>query len=375
MKKSIAPDRCIFQESYRSSRLAFKKQAVLSGGEIDFVRHPRALADDHAAYGIDIAWFGPRDAAKVLVMISGTHGPELLAGSAMQFMWMAEFSAVRNPDTAIFLIHGANPYGCASIRRTTENNVDLNRNFIDFANVPQRSVLSKKVQDVLCARGLRGPQSRRTLLYLLYLGWRHGLSKISNEITAGQYFRPDGVGFGGAAPEWAHGRLRAVWESNLAHARRVAIVDWHTGIGGYGTPSFLCFDDPASPEFARAAAWWGAAVNQSNAHFEVGARPSYQGLLVRAVQDIALQSGAETTAAVIEFGTYPNKTMLKGLLIDRWLQNAPADACHATKTKLERELMGLFYPTDPKWRRSVAYEGRGIITQTLAGLQHWENAV
>ena len=39
----------------------------------------------------------------------------------------------------VVLVHGLNPYGFAHFTRTTENNVDLNRNFIDRSEGPPRS--------------------------------------------------------------------------------------------------------------------------------------------------------------------------------------------------------------------------------------------
>ncbi len=361
-----------FQNTYTAARDRFRHLAQTTGGTIGFVAHPDARQDGADIYGIDTAWFGPRDASNLLVMISGTHGPELLAGSAMQNLWMEEFGPKRASYTAVFLVHGANPYGCAKIRRTTENNVDLNRNFIDFDALPAGSALSERVQQALCRGGTKGPQARRTLIALLWLGWCHGVGHVSNQITAGQYWRPDGVGFGGTRPEWAHQELCALWRCHLSRAKRVAIIDWHTGIGDYGAPSFLCFDAPQMPAFERATSWWGDAVAQSGAHYKAGTRPSYQGLLIGAVQDIAHEFGAETTAAVIEFGTYANMKMLEGLVLDRWLQCAASNASDDIKLKRQQTLMRLFCPADPRWRQSVLSEGRKIIAQTVAGLQNWD---
>lgn len=362
----------LFQRDYYVARHRFRKSAKIGGGAVAFLKHPDAPYNDEVSYGIDTAWFGPRGASNVLLMISGTHGPEVMAGSAMQQIWMQEFSTRRPSDTAVFLIHGANPYGCAMKRRTTENNVDLNRNFTDFDPAPLGTALSVRVQEALCREGVQGPQARRTLISLLWLGWRHGLSQVTNEVAAGQYARPDGVGFGGAAPEWANQALCSVWRNHLSEAKRIAIIDWHTGIGGYGSPSFLCFDAPQMPAFQRATSWWGQAVAQSGAHYQAGTRPSYHGLLIRAVQDIAHELGAETTAAVIEFGTYANKKVLEGLLLDRWLQTAASNVSDATRIRLEEKLLRLFCPDDPKWREAVLSEGRQIIAQTMAGLQNWD---
>lgn len=83
-----------FQNTYTAARNRFRHLAQTTGGAIGFVAHPDARQEGAGIYGIDTAWFGPRDASNLLVMISGTHGPELLAGSAMQNLWMAEFGQI-----------------------------------------------------------------------------------------------------------------------------------------------------------------------------------------------------------------------------------------------------------------------------------------
>ncbi|CFW01904.1 Protein of uncharacterised function (DUF2817) [Bordetella pertussis] len=40
---------------------------------------------------------------------------------------------------------------------------------------------------------------------------------------------------------------------HLAGARKVALIDWHTGIGGYGEPFFLCFNEEGGPLHELAA--------------------------------------------------------------------------------------------------------------------------
>jgi hypothetical protein len=367
-------DPSFWVRSYPNARDRFRQFAQSAGGTTGFFRHPSAPIEGTQSFGIDTAWFGPRDAANVLMMISGTHGPELFAGSAMQQIWMQDFSHFRSPNTAVFLVHGVNSYGCAKNRRTTENNVDLNRNFIRFDSDHAGGALTQKVQNALSLGGSSGPYARRVLTLLLLLGLRHGLATVTNEITAGQYSRHDGVGFGGNAPEWSNTTLCDLWRDRLSQARRVAIIDWHTGIGGYGDPSFLCFEAPGSLGFARAVDWWGDAVAQSADHFDAGVRPSYNGLLIRAAQEIAQTTGAETTGAVIEFGTYPNKQMLRGLLLDRWLQHAPSTTSEAVKTKLENDLLRLFCPDDRQWQQRVLQAGRHIIHQTVEGLNNWDGA-
>ena len=96
-------------------------------------------------YTMDVAVFrgkGP-SAENVLVHLSGTHGVEGFAGSALQHSLLAGWNwttpsssgggGVDNRPTVIF-VHAVNPFGFAHGRRFNENNVDLNRNHLTTAD-------------------------------------------------------------------------------------------------------------------------------------------------------------------------------------------------------------------------------------------------
>ncbi|TGT53188.1 DUF2817 domain-containing protein, partial [Mesorhizobium sp. M2E.F.Ca.ET.166.01.1.1] len=82
----------------------------------------------------DAAYFGPADAKKLLVLVSGTHGPEGYIGSAAQLLFLrAKFHERLPSSTAVLFVHALNCYGFAWDRRVTAEGVDLNRNFVDFS--------------------------------------------------------------------------------------------------------------------------------------------------------------------------------------------------------------------------------------------------
>ncbi len=70
----------------------------------------------------------------MLFLASGTHGVEGLCGSGIQHFLLRDGVAARVPDdVALVLLHAVNPFGFAWLRRVNEDNVDLNRNFLDHA--------------------------------------------------------------------------------------------------------------------------------------------------------------------------------------------------------------------------------------------------
>ena len=47
----------------------------------------------------DVAWLGPEDASKLLILVSGTHGAEGYAGSGCQVAWPGTSNSIgRRPD-------------------------------------------------------------------------------------------------------------------------------------------------------------------------------------------------------------------------------------------------------------------------------------
>src|ERR1700722_586865 len=121
-----------FSDTYQQARDKFLDAASGAAGEPEKFWHPE-VGPDGSQLSTDVAWLGPRDAERVLVLISATHGVEGFAGSGAQVDWLARGEAARlPPGVAALLIHAINPYGFAWLGRGTHENVDLNRNWVDF---------------------------------------------------------------------------------------------------------------------------------------------------------------------------------------------------------------------------------------------------
>ncbi len=76
---------------------------------------------------------GPAEPESLLLLISGTHGVEGLAGSGCQVgVLLDELHGALPAGGGALLIHALNPHGFAWLRRGNEHNIDLNRNGLDF---------------------------------------------------------------------------------------------------------------------------------------------------------------------------------------------------------------------------------------------------
>ena len=123
-----------FSSSYAESRVKFLEAAATAGINVQSHAHP-LKGRDGEDLAMDVARDGALDAENVLIISSACHGVEGYCGSGVQVHALHDadwLEKARTSGTAVLYIHAINPYGFSHIRRTTHENVDLNRNFQDF---------------------------------------------------------------------------------------------------------------------------------------------------------------------------------------------------------------------------------------------------
>ena len=125
-----------FAASYAEARAKFR-QAALARGLASTPRvHSHAAGAQGEELAVDVALLGDSDARSMLVLLSGVHGIEGFCGSGCQVALLQDetvLDAVRQSGAAVLFCHAVNPYGFSHLRRTNEDNIDVNRNFRDFS--------------------------------------------------------------------------------------------------------------------------------------------------------------------------------------------------------------------------------------------------
>ena len=123
-----------FSATYGEARDKFLKACSNRGLEVDSRLNPNVVGARGEDLFMDVVHIGAKKTAKVLFLMSGTHGVEGYCGSGAQIGFLKEgyFSDLPD-DLSIVLVHAMNPYGFSHDRRVNEDNVDLNRNFLDFS--------------------------------------------------------------------------------------------------------------------------------------------------------------------------------------------------------------------------------------------------
>ena len=135
------------------------------------------------------------------------------------------------------MIHAINPYGFAWNRRVTEDNVDLNRNWIDFGAPLPANREYAELSDLLCPSDWSEASQQRTNAELTRWIKEHGSRAFQQVVSGGQYTHRNGIFFGGARPTWSRQTQTRILQDRLDKARKVAIVDYQTGLGPWATLS------------------------------------------------------------------------------------------------------------------------------------------
>ncbi len=359
-----------FSGTRSRARERFLAAVETAGGHSTTLTNPRSRGPAGEAVTLETGWIGPPDARNVLMSISGTHGLEAFAGSAAQIGLARRLGDSPLPaGTAVLLVHGYNGHGWAHSSRANESNVDLNRNMIDFAAPrPQNALYDRAVHDLFAPRRLSGDVVGQMRDGIRELSARHGYDAVMDAINRGQYTRADGVYHGGSQLEWSSATLLSLISRQLAGARCVACIDWHTGMGSFGEPFFICFHDPRHAKFQDAARFWGRERLLDESGYADAPRPSYQGLVINAVERAIEAQGARMIGAVVEFGTYEPDRVEAGIMIDRALRFGGASLPESRAAALREAMQETFNPDSRRWRESVAAHSRAIFDSTLEGL-------
>jgi hypothetical protein len=330
--------------SYVDARAAFLASTAAAGARVESHPHPLRGLEGEPLF-VDVAELGRADATSVVLVVSGTHGVEGYCGSALQRHHLHLLADHYDPVTApaLVFVHALNPYGMSWVRRVNEDNVDLNRNFVDWSRPTPRNDEYTRLADLLVPTAWTTEEQERTLLALLGEAQTLGMERMQQIVQGGQFEHPTGLFYGGAGPTWSHRWLREFAGRRLAAALRVAIVDLHTGLGPWGHGSLLSSSPRDTTAFDRQAAWWGD-VTADDATDSVSADVAGGWLSVADT----FAPDAEVTEICIEYGTVDPITVLQSLRADAVL-HAHGDPTGTEADAVRAQVRSAFSDDDPSW--------------------------
>lgn len=356
-----------FAKNYAQARKQFLEAAALAGLPIESFNHPLPGRDGEQL-AMDVVLDGLPDARGVLIISSACHGVEGYCGTGVQVFalhdqeWRDKYKAL---GVAVLYIHALNPYGFSHVRRVTNENVDLNRNFHDFA-APLPINERYPEMHALMLPEVWPPDTANQAALAAFVE-KNGLRAIQEIVSRGQQTHPDGMFFGGQVPTWSNDTLRKVQRKYLQRCAKIAWIDVHTGLGptGLGERIFACRDDKAA--YARAQAWWGNSgqTNVTSIYNGTSSSAYLTGLMWNSTYQECPQ--AEYTGIAMEYGTKPMTEVMEAMRGDHWLHKHP-EASAALRAQIKQTLMDAFYVDTDEWRGQIISQARQSMFQAAVGL-------
>ena len=349
-----------FSGSYEAARRRFGEAARAAAAPLE--RHPLAgRGPGGCELTVDVALVGARNPRRAVVVSSGLHGVEGFFGSAVQLAWLRRLrdaGATVPGGTLVVLLHALNPFGFAWRRRTNEDNVDLNRNFLadgeTYAGTPDR-------YDGLHRLLNPGTPPPRLDGFRLRAAWavhRHGLSVLQNAVATGQYEHSEGLFFGGREATALTRLIQERFWSWTRAAEEVVHLDLHTGLGAYADYRLL-IEPPHVPDLG----WYRSRFDAGRV-VPVGDDTPYAARGVMGAWLARHPGPREYRFACLEFGTYSPLRVLAALRAENGAHHhlTPGAAAYG---RAKRELVECFCPASGLWRRKALGRALEVIGQAV----------
>lgn len=355
-----------FSTRYAAARDKFLEAAAAANMTLRAYEHP-LKGRDGETLALDVALDGSPDAERLFVVSSGCHGVEGYCGSGVQICaahdaeWRVK---ARASGVAVLYIHALNPYGFSHLRRTTHENVDLNRNFQDFSQPLPVNEAYGELQHLLLpeqwppnAENQAASQAilKPTAWRAFRLPCRRGSTSLPTACSSAALRRP-----GATAP--CARCSRPTVSGHAASPGLTCTPAWAPVLSASG---FL----PArmTHRHWRARAWWSGGGATPVTSFYDGSSTSARltRLMWSAVDDECPQ--AQYTGIAMEYGTLPILDIIAALRAEHWLHNHP-EAPPEQQAAIRRQMMDAFYVDTDPWRAQIVAQARQAMFQAVDGL-------
>jgi len=351
-----------FSASYSEAREKFLKACEARSLTVDSRLNPITKGTNGEALYADIVRIGAESAPKVLLLLSGTHGVEGYCGSGVQVALLDQgcFSDLPD-DLSVIMIHAMNPYGFSHDRRVTEDNVDLNRNFLDFGQQDLPGQDYARIHEFILPDDWGGPDHEHANRQLALFIETHGMKAFQAAVSSGQYQYPDGVFYGGNAPTWSNTMFRSFLSDYLTGKSLVGTIDFHTGLGPHGYGELITIGTESQK--ARTAEWYGDQVTDPEAGTSTSA--DLDGMIAYGIMETL--GDTKLAFVTLEFGTIDSNRVLTAVRGDNWLYHKGNLDTELGKS-IKKDIREAFYPDTDGWKLDVWARSSEVIQMALAGL-------
>jgi hypothetical protein len=361
-----------FSSSYGEARQKFLAAGVAARADIVSLKNPAAGPEGEELF-TDLALLGPRASKNVLVLISGTHGVEGFAGSAVQTGLMREGIASKlKENSRILMIHAINPFGFAHLRRVDEANVDVNRNFFDHSKPHPQNPAYDTLAEFIAPLSVLSLSRIAVWPRLLWYKATGRIEVLQQAISGGQYSHPEGLFYGGRSATWSNKTLRSIVQEYLSGAQRIVVIDLHTGLGAYGDYEIILQQPEESPAYQRAIAIWGSekvrTTFASDSDQGAGGTDghSFSAELSGPIKlaFVNLLPKAQVTAVTVDFGTGSAIKVFLAMRDENWLYYHGNLSTSRAK-RIRAALRSTFCPENDGWRQMVWSGGEQVVQKAI----------
>jgi hypothetical protein len=360
----MMPSPAEFPTDYITSRTRFRAAAARLGWSCRAER-----IDGTGPGGEDLtidAAISPMAASDcVLIVSSGLHGVEGAFGAAVQLAAMERWIHSSGPPAGLryVFLHALNPHAYAHGRRVDADNVDPNRNFLPPGEEYRGSPDGYKLFDSIL-NPKRPPARMDGFVLRAWLAiLRHGLPALKQALVAGQYDYPQGVFFGGHSPSTVHLALRDRLKAWVGPASSAIHLDFHTGLGRWGSYKLLLDIQPSPEQQHRLDEWFGPGTYEVDHPNGVAFLPRGSFGPWCAAQCLA----NDYLYLVAEFGTYGVVRMLTGLRAENQAHHWGRAGDPSTE-RAKARLRELFCPASAVWRSGGLAPGLVLNQHARPGL-------
>jgi len=318
----------------------------------------------------DVATIGSPNASKVVVITSGVHGVELPLGSKLQRIWIrtARECSLKNKDLRFVFVHALNPYGAAYGLRTDQNNVDVNRNFVDFDNLPTTSQNYHDLADAFSPPKLgRFATANAWRKMLSFAFVTHSISAFKQALAGGQYDYPNGLYYGGTEPSWSRKTLENIVQNHIVspNLKKLWHIDLHTGDGPRGKMQILINAAKDSALAKRVNAFAPPEIICPTAQ----TLAQLSGDITDFWPKLGLPKGCEVTPMTIEVGTSNAPSVIEGIdvlaaMIKRNTLRVRHKDHHPRARKIIKKMKETFAPMDDNaWLNATSLQGHAFLSR------------
>lgn len=364
-----------FLNSYDDVRRHLGERVEMLRAEGIAVEYDTYAVDQNADLYIDNIYLpATSETTNLILLTTGVHGMEGYIGSAMLDVFFEEvYPTLNRENTGILIVANVNPYGMKYMRRYNENNVDLNRNFIeDWENFDLSSNKEyPKVESFLQPEGKMRNAFWHEVAFYLSLAKEAltvGAGTISDALLTGQYEYAKGVYYGGNGDEKSTTYLKGVFADCLDGSyENIIHIDIHSGYGPrYNMVIFNSVQDPTTEADAKEMFGYDYIIATDSEDFyeTFGDTTDYFYRLAR-----AKESDKELYSTCFEFGTigdgfFDSILSLKYTVDENRQHWYPTDDA-ITKEMVKENYYELFYPTETQWREKTIVDFKDAITGVL----------